>query len=223
MTTTKLSDSQLVILSAACARDDGAVFPITASLKGGALNKVLHSLIAKGLVEEVPAAVGDTVWRDEDEGRLTLRATAVACEALGIDAEDDDTPPSGGAGVGVSAAEPEPASLGAAAASGNRGNVAATRGRGAENAGTERATAPKATTAPDRADTGKVRSGTKQALLIDLLRRKEGTTIAEIVAATGWLPHTARGAMAGALKKRLGLAIDSEKVEGRGRVYRIVD
>ena len=45
--------------------------------------------------------------------------------------------------------------------------------------------------------------------------------IAEIVAATGWQPHTVRGAFAGALKKRLGLAIASEKVEGRGRVYRI--
>ena len=83
MTTTKLSDTQLVILSAACARDDGAVFPITASLKGGALTKVLQSLLAKGLIEEAAANIGDTVWRDEDEGRLTLRVTAAAHEALG--------------------------------------------------------------------------------------------------------------------------------------------
>ena len=41
-----------------------------------------------------------------------------------------------------------------------------------------------------------------------------------IVAATGWQPHTVRGAFAGALKKRLGFTIVSEKVEGRGRVYR---
>ena len=54
-----------------------------------------------------------------------------------------------------------------------------------------------------------------------MLGRVEGATIAEIVAATGWQPHTVRGALAGALKKRLGLTIDSDKVEGRGRVYRI--
>ena len=54
-----------------------------------------------------------------------------------------------------------------------------------------------------------------------MLQRPEGATIAEVVAATGWQPHTVRGAFAGALKKRLGLTIGSEKVEGRGRVYRL--
>jgi hypothetical protein len=65
------------------------------------------------------------------------------------------------------------------------------------------------------------RAGTKQAALIALLQRKEGATIDEMVVATGWLSHTVRGAMAGALKKRLGLEITSGKVEGRGRVYRV--
>jgi hypothetical protein len=55
-----------------------------------------------------------------------------------------------------------------------------------------------------------------------MLKRAEGATLAEIVEATGWQRHTVRGALAGALKKRLGLTIISEKVEGRGRVYRIV-
>ena len=49
----------------------------------------------------------------------------------------------------------------------------------------------------------------------------EGATIEEIMAATGWQSHTVRGAMAGALKKKLGLEVSSEKVEGRGRVYRL--
>ena len=71
------------------------------------------------------------------------------------------------------------------------------------------------------ARSGKTREGTKQALLVGMLGRAEGATIDEIVAATGWQPHTVRGAFAGALKKRLGLTIASEKVEGRGRVYRI--
>ena len=65
------------------------------------------------------------------------------------------------------------------------------------------------------------RRGTKQTQMIELLSRDTGATIADIVAATGWQPHTVRGAMAGALKKRLGLTVTSEKVDGRGRVYRV--
>jgi len=65
------------------------------------------------------------------------------------------------------------------------------------------------------------RTGTKQEMLIGMLRRPEGATVPEVIKATGWLPHTVRGAIAGALKKRLGLQITSERVEGRGRVYRI--
>ena len=65
------------------------------------------------------------------------------------------------------------------------------------------------------------REGTKQALLIEMLRRPAGATIAEIMTTTGWQAHTVRGAIAGALKKKLGLAVASEKVENRGRVYRI--
>ena len=67
----------------------------------------------------------------------------------------------------------------------------------------------------------KPRAGTKQAMLIEMLEAPDGATIAEIAAATNWQPHTVRGAMSGALKKRLGLTITSEKVEGRGRTYKI--
>ncbi len=52
-----------------------------------------------------------------------------------------------------------------------------------------------------------------------MLRTSDGATIEEIMAATGWQSHTVRGAMAGALKKKLGLEVTSEKVEDRGRVY----
>lgn len=66
------------------------------------------------------------------------------------------------------------------------------------------------------------RTGTKQAKLIEMLRAEGGATIEEITAATGWQSHTVRGAMAGALKKKLGLEVTSEKVDGRVRVYRII-
>jgi len=65
------------------------------------------------------------------------------------------------------------------------------------------------------------REGTKQAALIAMLRAPEGATLAEIMTATGWQSHTVRGAMAGALKKKLGLEVTSEKVENRGRVYKL--
>ena len=67
----------------------------------------------------------------------------------------------------------------------------------------------------------KLRTGTKQATLISMLRAPDGATIEEIMTATGWQSHTVRGAMAGALKKKLGLEVSSEKDDARGRVYRL--
>jgi len=63
------------------------------------------------------------------------------------------------------------------------------------------------------------RKGTKQEALIAMLRACGAATIDEKVAATNSLSHTVRGSMSAALKKKLGLTITSEKVEGRGRVY----
>ena len=65
------------------------------------------------------------------------------------------------------------------------------------------------------------RTGTKQATLISMLRGPDGATIEEIMTATGWLAHTARGAMSGALGKKLGLVVTSEKDALRGRVYKL--
>ncbi len=68
---------------------------------------------------------------------------------------------------------------------------------------------------------GSARRGTKQAILIEMLRRPNGATIEQMTAKTGWQPHSVRGAISGNLKKKLGLPVTSEIVEGRGRVYRI--
>lgn len=171
MTQIQLTDTQAIILSAACARDDGAVFPVTTSLKGGAVGNVCKSLLKRGLIEEIAATDVNTVWRhDEERGPITLRATPLAYSTLGI---TDDPEEQGVAPVrGIATADP-----------------------------TRR------------------RSGTKQEAVIAMLRAEGGATIDEIVAATQWAPHTARGFLSGALKKKLGLTITSDKVEGRGRVY----
>ena len=89
-------------------------------------------------------------------------------------------------------------------------------------------TAPLATPAREPALTG--RGHSKQALVIEMLKRPEGVTIAQICEATGWQAHTVRGTFAGALKKKLGLNIVSEKIEGPAgtpgagqRLYRIAE
>ena len=86
----QLSDSQLIVLTAACQREDRCVFPVTAKLKGNAAGNVLKSLLKKDLIKEVRAKRDDTVWRhDEERGRMTLVATKAAFAALGIDPRDE--------------------------------------------------------------------------------------------------------------------------------------
>jgi Protein of unknown function (DUF3489) len=67
------------------------------------------------------------------------------------------------------------------------------------------------------------RQGTKQALVIALLKRPEGVCIDELCEATGWQKHTVRGVFSNTLKNRLGLTISSEKSQGQPRRYRIVE
>lgn len=67
----------------------------------------------------------------------------------------------------------------------------------------------------------RTRAHSKQAQVIAMLRRPEGATIRQIMDATGWQAHTVRGTLAGALKKKLGLAIVSDKPQGGERVYRL--
>jgi hypothetical protein len=186
----QLSDSQLVVLSAACQRPDRCVFPITAKLKGIAAGNVLKSLLKKDLIKEVRAKSNDdAVWpHDEKHGRMTLVAAPAAFAALGIDAADTTEP------TPDVAAAPD-------------AKPAAAKGR--------RPTKPKKPT--ER----RTRANTKQAKLIAMLQRAKGATIDELAEALDWQPHTVRGAIAGALKKKLGLNIASEKGERRGRIYRL--
>jgi hypothetical protein len=206
---TKLGDTQAIILVNASQRFDSNVLPLPGSLRGGAAAKVIGALLKRGLIEErraegcdqKPDAALNTIWRnDQDETAIRLFITKAGLAAINCEPED--------------AVEPDTATEGA--------TDAQDAGAAAEDA-TPAAGASAANTVADAAEPKalKVRAGTKQAQLIEMLRRPDGATIAEIVAATGWQPHTVRGAIAGALKKKLGLDVTSEKVAGRGRVYRL--
>ena len=65
----------------------------------------------------------------------------------------------------------------------------------------------------------KVATG-KIAILLGLLQQPRGTTIEAMMAATGWQAHSVRGAISGSIKKSLGIAVISEKIDG-ARTYRI--
>jgi hypothetical protein len=62
-------------------------------------------------------------------------------------------------------------------------------------------------------------SASKLSVMIDLLMRPEGATLHQLTVATGWKANSVRGVMSGALKRKKGLQINSEKT-GQGRVYR---
>jgi Protein of unknown function (DUF3489) len=174
----QLSDTQLVVLSAASQRPDHSVYPLAVKLPGGAIAKVLGSLLAKELIKEVHATRADTVWReDKKRGRLTLRATPAALAALGVESTETSI---------VSTTKPS-----------DEGK------------------------SPANHEQTRTRTDSKQAKLIEMLKRPNGATVQEIVKKFEWQPHTVRGAIAGALKKKLGLEVKSAKVGGRGRVYRI--
>ncbi|HZP08275.1 DUF3489 domain-containing protein [Methyloceanibacter sp.] len=64
---------------------------------------------------------------------------------------------------------------------------------------------------------------TKQQTCLDLLNRQEGATIEELQVATGWQQHSVRGFLAGAVKKKLGLRLLSEKPDAGPRRYRVSD
>lgn len=71
-------------------------------------------------------------------------------------------------------------------------------------------------------ETSTTRTGTKQATLIAMLQRPNGATVNQVMESTGWLAHTVRGAISGAIKKKLGLNVVSEKSASGERAYRIV-
>src|SRR5438445_6776078 len=80
----KLTDTQLMLLSAASQREDGGV-ELAPNLKGGAAHKLVGKLLTEGLVEEIQARGSLPVWRrDDDKGALALRITQHGLAAIQV-------------------------------------------------------------------------------------------------------------------------------------------
>ena len=177
---TKLSDTQLTILSAAAQRPDGNLLPLPGSLRGGAAGKVVGALLSQGLparrsstARARPIRAPNTLWRNLEDG--------AACCSL------SPRRPGGSRDRGRDAGTRERPVTRPTSAPCWRPS----RRRRAKATPTPRRRLRPPGTATQRLAPRKTREGTKQAALIAMLKRPEGATIAEIVEATGWQPHYA--------------------------------
>src|SRR5947209_12746850 len=88
---TKLSDTQLIVLSSAAKHDEGlATRP--ANLNAAAAMKVASSLIGKGLAREIRAKADAPVWYENDDGRFALKITKAGREAIGVEDDEEQQP-----------------------------------------------------------------------------------------------------------------------------------
>jgi hypothetical protein len=187
----KLTDTQILMLSAAAQRDDRCLLA-PQNLKGGATQKLATKLIGAGLAKEIKAKPGAPVWRRDEQGgqSYALKLTAAGARAtadapgLALDEKNEGTDP--------------------------RVQVTTTGSQVVE------ATADVPVPAPSLSPP---RGGTKLARVLELLQRDCGATLEELIAATDWLPHTTRAALTGLRKRGCAVTIDRHDKE-RGSTYR---
>jgi hypothetical protein len=191
----KLTDLQLAILSEASQRE-ARCLSMPSTLKGRAAQTVAAKLLTAGLVREIKAKAGMETWRRDEKTRqeYSLKLTAAGLRAIAVDGGGSRSVPS----TDVSTSTDEEPSKAKTAA---------------KTAAAWSAMAGPTLPAP--------RQGTKIARVIELLQRDQGAKLDELIAATGWLPHTTRAALTG-LRHR-GYDVRRARSEnGSASVYRAV-
>ena len=177
--TMKLSDTQGLVLSKASQHEHG----LAAAPKGlpaAARDAVFRSMLKNGLLAEcaAPREYAGLAWREDVDGtRLALRVTDAGLRAIGVDP-----------------------GVGGEAAAGSRPD-ARTDAAEAEAPETEQPSDAGRAASPPPPAPRKPREGTKREVVLAMLRRPGGATVAQIAEATGWAPHTVRGFFAGLKKK----------------------
>ena len=185
----KLTDTQLLLLSAASQREDHYLTPPSGAQLASA-KKAVAKLLKIGLVREVRARKDAPVWRrdeDADQG-IALKLTAAGLKAIAAELDAGDHKAALPTHVDEAIRRETTA-----------GGIDVTD------------TAPRPESSGEFCSPRIPRAGTKIGIVIEMLERDAGATIYELVAATGWLPHTTRAALTG-LRKR-GLEIDRRKVK----------
>ena len=232
----KLTDTQLVMLSAAAQRADGVV-ELPENSKGAAAQKAAARLLREGLVEEVFAGRDLPAWRrDERDQPVALLITALGKEAIGI-AEQGAVAGSPSVGEGgkpsaktqrIRRAAPKmehPPMIGTKTAKSSRTNgsdrTATRQCRSDAKKRGQLAARGKRGDAAQPATRKRRRKESKQQVCLNLLGRLDGASIEELQRVTGWQPHTVRGFLSGAVKRKLGMELISEKPADQPRRYRI--
>lgn len=193
----QLTPTQNDILKVAAYRPDGNIEPLSPALRGGARTRVIEGLLARRLI----AASGN-----DSPARYVL--TEAGYTAVGRKCPAPASQDAPEAAAAALAADPE-----------LEANVAA---REAEWAQEKQDSAQQLLKVVVEGKP-RTRANSKQAQVIEMLRRPEGATISQICESTGWLSHTTRGFFAGCCKKKLGLNLTSAKTEGEERIYRLCD
>lgn len=218
---TKLTDSQLILLSRASQRDDG-VLEDAGSMNPGAAAKVAGALIRKKLMREIRSKPGMPDWRQDEDGRCwSLVITRAGCKVIGVK--------DGPAGKNAVSAGDQPAAshknkdLNQHPANAVAEEIAAREADPADipDQGKSNGTADEGDSAASSTAKTPLRPSSKLAAIVELMRQEDGASMGAMIAATGWLPHTTRAALTG-LRKR-GFAIEKRQRDGVGTVYRIGD
>jgi len=192
MTTTQLTPAQHAILAKAIHTSGGKILWFPDHIKGGARKKVLEGLFKRALI--APDGEGWCIAAEGFDAMGMKRPQVNAEHKSKFEAKLDAII------ANAEAAQDDTADA---------------------DAEIEAAVAQDEASFKTPVKAPRTRANSKQAEVLRMLQRPEGATIGQICTATGWQAHTVRGTFAGAFKKKLGLAIVSDKPQGGERVYRI--